>query len=176
MAAALIWLPEFKRVLTRFVTLNGTNADHHKLWSGFCVLCGAPRSRIVCMAASHPLHTGHRCLVAEMERKVTPMRPRLGSRPKRHQSQLPCLLWWRGTYSRRSAVDIRSAAISLARLLARGRRALNRLDNTLADGALTSFATGHVANIDGCAVCGGSLRHLRLLGALERSIAACGFS
>ena len=50
-------------------------------------------------------HEGQRCRSGQQG-------PNLDSLPKRHQTWLLCLLRWREAYSRQSAADIRSAAIS----------------------------------------------------------------
>ena len=65
--------------------------------------------RIHGLPAGNPHHGAQKAVDAEVSGQQG---PNLDSLPKRCQTWLLCLLRWREAYSRQSAADIRSAAIS----------------------------------------------------------------
>ena len=100
--------------MTLFVTLNVTNIDYHTVSGGFMrvlrrsVLLNEFASSYTwtsCRQSTSWCTEGRRCRSGQQG-------PNLGSLPKRCQTWLLCLLRWREAYSRQSAADIRSAAIS----------------------------------------------------------------
>ena len=98
--------------MTLFVTLNVTNIDYHTVSGGFMRVLR--RSVLLNeFASSYTAPAIHASWCTEGQRcRSGQQGPNLGSLPKRCQTWLLCLLRWREAYSRQSAADIRSAAIS----------------------------------------------------------------